>query len=71
MARSWDKSANILLPDGKPVIGPRLGRVFQVLSETLIPDGGKLPLSVSQSISYEFFAKYLRDHDVQGRDGVF
>jgi hypothetical protein len=56
------------MPDGKPAIGPYAGRIFEVLSEVLIPDGGEIPVQVTETGSYGFFARYLRD---QGEAAAF
>ena len=37
MSRSWEKSRDVTLPGGKPVVGPYVGRIFEKMSETLIP----------------------------------
>ena len=70
MAKSWSASPSVTLPGGKPAVGPYLGRIFETLSERMIPDGGKLPLSVSETGSCLFFAKYLRDMGPGARLGL-
>lgn len=59
--RSWEATRNVTMDSGKPVIGPYVGGIIQALSERLIPDGGELSVSVDETGSYEFLARYLRD----------
>ncbi|HUT54503.1 MAG TPA: hypothetical protein VM658_14025 [bacterium] len=70
MSKSWEASKGVSLPDGKPAVGPYVGRIIEALSELIIPDGGRLPISVSESTSYEFLAKYLRDQYPGSRLGL-
>jgi hypothetical protein len=70
MARSWQGSKKVALPNGKPVVGPWVGRIVEALSEVIVPDGGDLPIAVAETGSYEFLAKYLRDQDAGARLGL-
>jgi len=68
--RSWERTKSVALASGKPVIGPYLGKIISALSERLVPEGGELPVSVDETGSYEFLARYLRDMDSGGRLGI-
>lgn len=70
MARSWEHSREVTLPRGGPVIGPRVGRIVEVLTECLIPDGGDLAVSPTDTDSHLFLARYLRDQDSGTRTGL-
>ncbi len=70
MSRSWESAKDVVLPDGKPAVGPYAGRIIESLSEALIPDGGDLPVSVSQTGSHAFLARYLRDQEQGARLGL-
>jgi hypothetical protein len=70
MSKSWEAARGVSLPGGKPVVGPYVGRIIEALSELIIPDGGRLPFSVAESISYEFLAKYMRDQEAGSRLGL-
>jgi len=70
MVESWKMSMDITLPGGKPAVGPRLGRIIEVLSECLIPDGGRIPVSLEGSGAYKTVARYLRDQDPGTRLGL-
>jgi hypothetical protein len=70
MSGSWEQSATVTLPNGKPVIGPYVGRIIETLCERMIPDGGKLPVGLADTDSYVFLARYLRDQDAGARIGL-
>lgn len=61
MSRSWEPARDISLPGGKPAVGPRVGRIAEVLTDQLIPAGGKIPLAPADTDCYAFLARYLRD----------
>ncbi len=58
------------LPNGKPAIGPRVGRIIEALCAAIIPDGGELPVSVSETETYRDLARFMRDNDAGARNGM-
>ena len=68
--RSWERTKDVTLDSGRPVIGPYAGRIIASLSHRLIPDGGELRVRVDETGSYEFLARYLRDMDAGARSGM-
>ena len=70
LACAWPPAAEVRLPNGKPVIGRRLGRILDALFKKLIPDGGALPVDVADTGAARFLAAYLRDLPAGGRVGL-
>lgn len=70
MARSWEAAETVRLPNGKPAVGPYVGRIIAAVSERLIPEGGELPPAVTDTGSYRFLAAYLRDQEPGARLGL-
>ena len=70
MSKPWAPAAAVRLPNGKPVIGPYLGRIVSVLFKRLIPDGGALSVRVEETGACVVLAGYLRDQPAAGRFGL-
>jgi len=68
--KTWDASRGVNLPGDKPVIGPRLGRIVEAVTDRLIPDGGKIDVPVDETDCYRFLARYLRDMGAGERFGI-
>jgi len=67
---SWEYAKDVKTASGRPVIGPYLGKIVESVSLALVPDGGDLPLSVYETDSFNFIARYLRDSDAGARRGI-
>jgi len=70
MKDGYSRGKEVLLPNGKPVLGGRLGPIIESLTECIVPDGGKLDVSVSNTDAYVFLANYLKDQDKGARLGL-
>jgi len=70
MAKIWQAAGDLVLDSGKPAVGKYVGRIIEELSETIIPPGGDLPISVQETQSFRFLAEYLRDLDQGARFGI-
>ena len=67
MGRSWERAEEVRQASGRPVIGPYLGRIIESVSERLIPEGGLIPVSMSETGAYPFLARYLGGLDPGAR----
>jgi len=70
MAKLYEQAREVKLKSGKAVIGSYFGRILESLFECMIPDGGELPIAVSETNTIAFLAKYLRDQEPIGRFGI-
>jgi hypothetical protein len=70
MTKLHEQAREVKLASGRPVIGSYFGRILDALYPCLTPDGGELPIPVSETDAMAFLAKYLRDQDMMGRLGV-
>ena len=70
LACAWPPAAEVRLPNGKPVIGRRLGRILDALFKKLIPDGGSLPVNPDNTGAGRFLAQYLSQMSAGARAGL-
>jgi|GEM_PF-952756 len=70
MSRQWERTKEIRLPSGKPVLGRYVGMIIEALAETIIPPEGDIDIPYNETGAFEALASYLLELDPGARFGI-